>query len=100
LPSPERPMLTGNRLLFLGAIAGSIGTFWCYKLLMGWLSIIFPFPIVLACLAIGAFSGIGVTSLADEYGRFRWVALAAAICIGMIAPFVAYLILSFLAGPT
>jgi hypothetical protein len=100
LPSPKRSLLTANRLLLLGAIAGSIGTFWCYMTLVNWLSISFPTPVVLVCLVIGAFSGIGVTSLADEHSRFRWAALAAAIFIGMMVSFVAYLILSFLAGPT
>ena len=93
-------MLTGNRLLFLGAITGSLGAFWSYNALADWLSIVFPVPIVVACLLISAFSGIGLTSLADEHGRFRWLALVAAILVGMLVSFVAYGILSFLAGPT
>ena len=100
MPSPERLVLTGNRLFFLGAIAGSLGAFLSYKILSGWLSLIFPMPMMLAGLVIGALSGIGITSIADEHRRLRWIALAAALFIGMWVAFLSYLILSFLAGPT
>ena len=93
-------MLTGNRLHFLSAITASVSFFWSYQAIANWLSIIFPAPIVLACLVISAFAGIGLTSLAEEQHRFRWIALGAAIFIGMLITYVAYLILSFLAGPT
>ena len=93
-------MLTGNRLLFLGAITGSVSAFWSYKALIDWVGIVFPVPIVLACLVISAFSGIGLTSLADEHGQFRWLAIVAVIFVGMLVSLVAYWILSFLAGPT
>ena len=100
LPSSKRPVLIGNMFLFLGAIAGGVGAFWGYTVIHNWLSIIFPVPLFLACLVLGAFSGIGVTSVADDYNRSRWLALPAAILIGMMVTYGVYLILSFLAGPT
>jgi len=93
-------MLTGNRFLFLGAITASVSFFWSYNAIANGLSIIFPVPIMLACLVISAFAGIGITSLVEEQHRFRWLALGAAIFIGNLITYLAYLILSFLAGPT
>jgi len=100
LPSHKRPLLRGTRLLLLGAIAGSISAFWSYKALIDSFGINFPVLYVLACLVISAFSGIGVTSIADEHGQLRWLALVVAIFIGVMIPFSVYLVLSFLAGPT
>jgi hypothetical protein len=93
-------MLTGNRFLLLGAITASASFFWSYKAIANGLSIIFPVPILLACFVLSAFAGIGVTSLAEEQRRFRWLALGAAIFIGILIMYGAYLILSLLAGPT
>jgi len=98
--SHKRPVLAGNLLLFLGAIAGSASAFWSYKALLGRFSIIFPVAYILACLIVSAFSGIGVTSVADKHDRLRWIALMVTIFIGVMVPICAYLILSFLAGPT
>ena len=100
LLSYKRPLLTGNRFLFLGAIAGSISAFWSYKAIIGSFGITFPALFVLVCLVISALSGIGITSIADEHGRLRWLALVVAVFIGMMVPYGGYLILSFFAGPT
>ena len=97
---PKRRVLTGTIFLFFGAIAGGVGAFWGYKALQSWLTVIFTDPLFWACLVFGAFSGIGVASVADDYNRLRWLSLLVAIFIGMMVTYGVYLILLFLAGPT
>jgi len=100
LPSRKRPVLPGSLLFFLNAIVGTASAFWSYKVVLGKLSIIFHPYIVLACLFLGAFFGFGAALIADEYDRLRAMAFVIAIFLGVMVPIGAYLILSFLAGPT
>jgi MFS family permease len=100
LPSRKRPTLTGSLLFFLSAIMGTASAFWSYKVVLGRFSIVFHPYVILACLFLGAFFGLGAALIADEYDRLRAMAFVVAIFLGVLVPIGAYLILSFLAGPT
>jgi hypothetical protein len=95
-----RKKLTGDRLSFLGALAGSTGAFLSYELLHSSLWIILPLPLILVCLVAGALLGLGVTSLADKYDRFRGAAIVIAACMGLTVPIWFVTIFSLLSGPT
>ena len=100
LPSRKHHVLTGIRFFFLGAIAGSISAFGSYEVVFSKFHIVFHPYVILVCLVLGAFFGICVTFIANDYDRFRWIALVLAFLMGITIPFFAYLILSFLAGPS
>ncbi len=100
LPSQKHHVLTGIRFFFVGAIAGSISTFGSYEVIFSSFHIVFHPYVIFACLILGAFFGICVTFIADDYDRFQWIALPLAFLIGITIPLFAYLILSFLAGPS
>ncbi len=93
-------VLTGIRFFVLGAIAGSISAFGSYEVIFSRFHINFHPYVILVCLILGAFFGICVTFIANDYDRFRGIALGLAFLIGLTIPFFAYLILSFLAGPS
>jgi hypothetical protein len=92
--------LTGDRLLVLGALAGSTGAFLSYELLHSSLWIILPLPLILVCLIAGALLGLGVTSLADKHDRFLGIAIIIAACMGLTVPIWLVTIFSLLSGPT
>jgi hypothetical protein len=100
LPSRKRPVIPISLLFFLCVIMGSASTFWSYKVVLGTFSIVFPPYVIWTCLILSAFFGLGAASVAEEYDRLRWIAVVAAVFIGVMVPIGAYLILSFLAGPT